>query len=195
MTAAHRSRWLCVVLVGMMFVPSLFAQTTADPVAPALRNSGQRGQVRSIADRRTADGLLKRARQAIEQGNVDLAEWYVGRAEALNVKYDSVFQRFADTPTKVREAIAVLRRTGQAPPPPAAAQPDRLPEDYTRRRPCRRCSASGASSEGQPQGPGCPVSPRGTHGLGRRRRERGGCLVSKSFGDPGRIHAGRIFTD
>ncbi len=45
------------------------------------------------------------------------------RAEALDVTYDSVFQRFVDTPEKVREAIEIMRRTGQAPPAPAAEDP------------------------------------------------------------------------
>ncbi len=69
------------------------------------------GQVRSIADRRTADGLLKKARQAVEAGNVELAEWYVSRAEALNVTYDSIFNRYVETPENVRQAIEHLKST------------------------------------------------------------------------------------
>ncbi len=68
-------------------------------------------QTRSIADRRTADSMLKQARQSISAGNLSLAEWYVQRAETLDVSYDSVFQRFVDTPEKVRQAINAKRNS------------------------------------------------------------------------------------
>ncbi len=128
MTTNKHTVWILAALATFS-LPSLAG---ADGLATGLLFSSQRcGQVRSITDRRTADGLLKRARQAIEQGNLELADWYVKRAEALDVTYDSVFQRFVDTPEKVREAMEIMRRTGQAPPAPEVAGPNGGPTDST----------------------------------------------------------------
>ena len=69
-------------------------------------SSGSASQIKSITDRRTADGLLRRAREALNDGNVELAEWYVDRVEKSGIDYSAkMFQRFVDTPAKVREAI------------------------------------------------------------------------------------------
>ena len=71
------------------------------------------GQLANFKNRQTADDLLRRARQVLDEGNVDLAEWYVTSAERLDVEYESLFSRFSDTPQKVRQAITAKRMTMQ----------------------------------------------------------------------------------
>ena len=63
-------------------------------------------QLRSISERRKADDLLKRARSAMDDGNLALAEWYLDRVDKMEVKFDSVFGRTTDTPARLRESIA-----------------------------------------------------------------------------------------
>ena len=76
--------------------------------------SGKVGQIKSISDRRSADGLLKRAREALTEGNVELAEWYVDRVEKSGIDYSAkMFQRFVDTPAKVRESIVETKNRMQ----------------------------------------------------------------------------------
>jgi general secretion pathway protein D len=69
--------------------------------------------------RQAADQWLKRARQAVKDGNLELADDYVGRAEKLNAKYDSFLSRFSDTPTKVRRDIAEAKSANKAAVPPS----------------------------------------------------------------------------
>ncbi len=70
------------------------------------------GQLVSSKDadsKKVAEKWLRQARDAIQQGNLELAEYYVSRAEKLNVHYDPVFARFKDTPAKVRKDLDQLR--------------------------------------------------------------------------------------
>jgi len=60
-------------------------------------------------DRRKAEELLHRAREAMKQGNLGLADTYIDRAAKLNVKYDSLFARFRDTPQKARRDLNKLK--------------------------------------------------------------------------------------
>jgi len=59
--------------------------------------------------RREADDLMRRARAAMRDGNLELADWYVGRAELLGVSYESLFQPLVDTPQKLRRELDQLR--------------------------------------------------------------------------------------
>ncbi|MBP85394.1 MAG: general secretion pathway protein GspD [Planctomycetaceae bacterium] len=74
---------------------------------------------RDDATRRAdADRWLRQARQALKAGRLEIADLCVGRAEALNVRYDATAYRFADTPTKVRRDIAATRGNANAGPQP-----------------------------------------------------------------------------
>ena len=59
--------------------------------------------------RREADDLLRRARQAMKDGQLDQADDMVRKAEKLGVVYDTVFARFVDTPEKARKDLEALR--------------------------------------------------------------------------------------
>ena len=73
-----------------------------------LKTAALFGQLGGINERRTADNLIKRARDLMNEGNLELAEWYVEKAEKLNVKYDGLWNRFADTPQKLRADLLKL---------------------------------------------------------------------------------------
>ena len=73
-----------------------------------LKSAALFGQLGGMNERRTADNLIKRARELMNEGNLELAEWYVEKAEKLNVKYDGLWSRFADTPQKLRADLLKL---------------------------------------------------------------------------------------
>ena len=45
----------------------------------------------------------------MKNGNLELAEYCIERAEKQNVKYDPLFARFKDTPAKVRKDLEEMR--------------------------------------------------------------------------------------
>ena len=75
---------------------------------PLLKTTALFGQLGGINERRTADNLIKRARELMNEGNLELAEWYVEKVEKLNVKYDGLWSRIADTPQKLRADLIRL---------------------------------------------------------------------------------------
>jgi len=108
--------------VGMM--PTTVA-SGADPHAIQMATvSYVSGQFRGFSDRRKAEDLIRKARELVNQGHeqlnngrldladekLKLAEWYAARAEKLNVDYNSFLGRMADTPARIREDIAKVRR-------------------------------------------------------------------------------------
>lgn len=88
---------------------------------------GQDRAEESSAARRQSDELLRRARQAIKDGDAAAAEDALRQAEKLDVKYNSnLFSRFAETPEKIRKDLDALKRQqGTAPVKPSTRfQPD-----------------------------------------------------------------------
>ena len=79
----------------------------------------------AAAKRRDSDQWLQRARQAMKEGKLDLAQDYLVRAEKTGAVYESIFARFVDTPEKVRRDLDAMRKTGPGGSPgpagPAAA--------------------------------------------------------------------------
>ena len=73
-----------------------------------LKTAALFGQLSGMNERRTADNLIKHAREYMDEGNLELAEWYVEKAEKLNVKYNGLWSRFTDTPQKLREDLLKL---------------------------------------------------------------------------------------
>lgn len=57
-------------------------------------------------NRREADDLLKDARQAMKEGKYDQAGDLIAKADKLGVKYNSLTDRWADTPEKLRKLLA-----------------------------------------------------------------------------------------
>jgi general secretion pathway protein D len=72
------------------------------------------GQSDDLSERRQAEHLLAQAKEAISQGNLDLAESLVDRAERLDVKYDQLFAHWRNTPAKVRKEIERKRTAGSS---------------------------------------------------------------------------------
>ena len=65
--------------------------------------------------------MLTQARQAMDEGKFSLAEEFVQRAEKLNVKPDTLFEKYADSPAKVQAELAQRRAALNAATPPSAA--------------------------------------------------------------------------
>ncbi len=66
----------------------------------------------TVADRQEVEKLLGRARQAMKDGNLELADSLVGRAEAMRVDF-GVFH-LGDTPKKARHDLDQRRRVARA---------------------------------------------------------------------------------
>lgn len=73
---------------------------------------GQADQSSSTDARRVADKWLEQARDAMNSGNLELAEYCLERAERQDAKYDPLFARFKDTPAKVRKELEEMRARG-----------------------------------------------------------------------------------
>ena len=76
---------------------------------------GQSDQSDSAESRQAAEKWLRQAREAMKNGNLELAEYCLERCEKLDVKYDPLFARFKDTPDKVRKDLESLRASRQTP--------------------------------------------------------------------------------
>ena len=113
----------CIAL-AITLSPAAFAESHSVITAIAHTNAvlGQTASADEAARRREADKWLRQARQALEAGKPDVAEYCVDRAEKLNASFDSVLSRFADTPAKVRRDIDATRGAGSARPQPTNQQ-------------------------------------------------------------------------
>ena len=92
--------------------------------------------------RREADDLLKRARLAMKDGKLDQAGALITQAEKLDVKYSSLTDRWADTPEKLRKALAEEK-----------AKADKQPQ-----RPSSRFPAFVGGQEKKPEVPASPFA-------------------------------------
>ncbi|MBL9081372.1 MAG: hypothetical protein JNK76_06170 [Planctomycetales bacterium] len=112
------SRYILAALFCYSFMQAPARAGTFDSALPALV-AVLPGQADSDAARKQVDDLLGRARQAMNEGNLETADSLVGRAEGLNVSY-GMFHT-GDTPKKVRRDLEKAReaRGGK----PAAADP------------------------------------------------------------------------
>ncbi|MHB8956277.1 MAG: type II secretion system protein GspD [Pirellulaceae bacterium] len=70
---------------------------------------GQTDQGDSAASRRDAEKWLKQAREAMKNGNFDIAEYCIERAEKLPVKQGALLSTFKDSPSKARQDLDELR--------------------------------------------------------------------------------------
>ena len=96
----------CLFLGGWLTMPTLTdAQTIS--VGRALRAATTVVQ-QTTATREEADELLKKARGAMQGGDLKQAAWYLQRVEQMPIVYDGLFQRFGvgDTPAKLRRDLA-----------------------------------------------------------------------------------------
>ncbi len=73
---------------------------------------GQADQSSTTDARHVAEKWLRQARDAMKNGNLELAEYCIERAEKQNVTYDPLFARFKDTPAKVRKDLDEMRAHG-----------------------------------------------------------------------------------
>jgi general secretion pathway protein D len=74
-------------------------------------------------NRREADELLKNARQAMKEGKLDQAGEMIAKADKLGVKYNSLTDRWADTPEKLRKVLADEKAKAQKPERPSSRFP------------------------------------------------------------------------
>lgn len=122
MKAISKVSFGCIAM-AFLLPPAAFAESHSVITAIANANVafGQSASADEAARRREADKWLRQARQALEAGKPDVAEYCVDRAEKLNASFDSVLSRFADTPAKVRQDINAARG-GAATRPPTPSQ-------------------------------------------------------------------------
>ncbi|MFO7901313.1 MAG: hypothetical protein R6U98_01525, partial [Pirellulaceae bacterium] len=73
---------------------------------------GQANQSNSKDARQVARKWLGQAREAMKNGDLELAEYCIERAERQKVKDDPLFARFKDTPAKAREDLERMRSRG-----------------------------------------------------------------------------------
>ncbi|MDA1051586.1 MAG: general secretion pathway protein GspD [Planctomycetota bacterium] len=120
---------ICKVSIGCIALAVTLQQAAlaeSQPVLTAIINAnaafGQTPSADEAARQREADKWLRYARQALEAGKPDDAEYYVDGAEKFNANYDLVRSRFADTPAKIRRDIAAARGAGATRPPATSQQ-------------------------------------------------------------------------
>ena len=132
-TIVNRLKFHSYAIYGLILVIITVSQADADVGSALLmRQSTAIGQLQDLKKRHTADALLKKAREALRENNLQLAEFYVGGAERLEIEYESLFAKFNDTPAKVREAIQQKRSELQRSGPQvsrAAVNTGNLPSD------------------------------------------------------------------
>jgi general secretion pathway protein D len=90
-----------VVATTMLLASSQAATPTAVAWIIAVEATGQNAP--AADPRRQSDDLLRQARRALKDGQYDQADGLIGQAEKLGVKYDPVWDKFADTPTKLKQ--------------------------------------------------------------------------------------------
>jgi general secretion pathway protein D len=134
----------CVAL-GLALPTSL--SRAAAPLAGSLAvTNASIGQFGGKSEnRREADDLLKRARQAMKEGKFDQAGDLIAKADKLGVKYSALTDRWADTPEKLRKALAEAK----------TEQPQ---------RPSSRFPSTLGKNETQPQVPASPFSGQNPEG-------------------------------
>ncbi|NLF71054.1 MAG: general secretion pathway protein GspD [Candidatus Anammoximicrobium sp.] len=74
----------------------------------------QAGPAAASRDRQEVDRLLQETRQAMNRGDLEAAQRLLSKAERLPVQYDPLYERFQDTPAKVRRALQDLQ-AGRSP--------------------------------------------------------------------------------
>lgn len=138
---------VCVVWAAAQ-VPSAMAgwDLVAQGTQAAVGMIAQQDEATDAERRQAADQWVKRARQAMKDGNLDLADDYVMRAEKIDAKYNSMLSRFSDSPAKVRRDLTEARKkSGKT----VAAPSQRM----TPSRPSQEEPAQTAAS-GRSSGPG-----------------------------------------
>lgn len=97
--------WLTVSVSSVLARPHVLDGSTHI----ACLVSGQADQNNGKDARQVAEKWLRQARDAMKEGNLELAEYCLERAERQNVTYDPLFARFQDTPAKVRKDLEQMR--------------------------------------------------------------------------------------
>jgi general secretion pathway protein D len=110
---------IALAIMALAIYPSMRLVTPRGD-AQAVQATTGLGQLWGSSDRRTADGLLRRARKALDENNLELADWYLQRVEKLNVDYTAAIKG-KDTPKQLRMELeqrrADQRLNGTSPSP------------------------------------------------------------------------------
>ncbi len=150
MTAIAKLLSGCVVL-GWTLTATMAGAGDIALTTSCAASQGVMGQPDDLSQRRQSEHLLAQAKDAISQGNLDLAESLVDRAERLDVKYDQLFAHWRDTPAKVRKEIERKRTAGSS----ADSRPS------SRMLPLRSLKRSSEANSARPD----PFRGRGLQGL------------------------------
>ncbi|WP_254506709.1 general secretion pathway protein GspD [Anatilimnocola floriformis] len=105
-----------VVLPSIVVLSTLLVASSqaATPTAVAwIIAADAVGQAPAADPRRQSDDLLRQARKALKDGQFDRADGLIVEAEKLGVKYDPVWDKFADTPAVLKKLAAEERAKGK----------------------------------------------------------------------------------
>lgn len=97
--------WLVLSAVPGRAAPLPLAQA----LAAAQSALAQASPAAASRERQEVDRLLQEARQALSRGDLEAAEKRLVQAERLPVKYDPLYERFQDTPAKVRRTLREMQ--------------------------------------------------------------------------------------
>ncbi|MCA9262501.1 MAG: hypothetical protein KDA60_01585 [Planctomycetales bacterium] len=91
---------IALAVMGLAIYPSLRLVESNSETGTNLSAATGLGQLLgSGGNRKSADGLLKRTRTALDDGNLELAEWYLKRVEQMDIDYSGIR---TVTPQKLR---------------------------------------------------------------------------------------------
>ncbi len=157
----NAKRWTCGVLCGWLLTTAP-ARVEATNVGYALHiASAAVTQTAASGSRREADELLRRARAAMDEGNLQLAHWCLDRVAKLDVKYDGLFQRFGDTPVKLRRDLEKLEQQTAAADNSGTSQASSAPADTDRAITAATPLAPNPSALTAPSPPAANTGPTG----------------------------------
>ncbi len=104
---------LFVLSLGMSSPSWAAARPAATQILAATAAHGQAPKTRATPkERKEAEKLLDRARQAMREGNLETADSLIARAEAMNVDYGMF--HVGDTPKKARHDLDVRRKMARS---------------------------------------------------------------------------------
>lgn len=132
------SRTLTLVLIATVFLAAGTSLQAAPGSLSALTTLTVAGQLNTnFSERRKCDNLVRLGREMLTKDNLQLATWYLEKAEKLNVEYDGFMHRFKDSPARLRADLNKLiaarqQKAASSPPEPnstvaQSSPPSRIP--------------------------------------------------------------------
>ena len=103
------------IAMMVIFIGTAQAQSTNSVVTGIAKLLPTQNQTAAQAAKAEAARWLQLAKRSMQEGNYQLADEYIKRAERLNPVYDPAVAQFEDTPQSVRQALNNLATAGNRP--------------------------------------------------------------------------------